>query len=161
MGLQPRGAGQSHARVLRLGRAFLMTLVRMWRLRNSVLSADYDNRAFDSPLWLQRHWQRTRYSIVMGMLDGRDNILDVGCGTGLCGALLSPYARRLVGVDLSDRMLDQARERNIYDELVKGELTAYLDGCRDAYDVIEPELYRFPAVDPRTFRARVDEHTAR
>jgi predicted TPR repeat methyltransferase len=64
------------------------------------------------------------------------DILDVGCGTGLCGALLSPYARRLVGVDLSDRMLDQARERNIYDELVKGELTAYLDGCRDAYDVI-------------------------
>jgi len=64
------------------------------------------------------------------------DILDVGCGTGLCGALLSPYARRLVGVDLSDRMLDQARERNVYDELVKGELTAYLDGCRDAYDVI-------------------------
>jgi predicted TPR repeat methyltransferase len=64
------------------------------------------------------------------------DILDVGCGTGLCGALLAPYARRLVGVDLSDRMLDQARERNVYDALVKRELTAYLAGCSDAYDVI-------------------------
>jgi len=64
------------------------------------------------------------------------DILDVGCGTGLCGALLTPYARSLVGVDLSDRMLDQARERNVYDELVKGELNAYLAGCGEAYDVI-------------------------
>jgi predicted TPR repeat methyltransferase len=65
-------------------------------------------------------------------LDG----LDVGCGTGLCGPLLVPYARRLVGVDLSARMLVQARERSIYDELVQRELTAYLDDCQDTFDVI-------------------------
>ena len=29
------------------------------------------------------------------------DVLDAGCGTGLCGPLLAPYARRLVGVDLS------------------------------------------------------------
>ena len=33
-------------------------------------------------------------------------------------------------------MLAQARERSVYDKLVKGELTAYLAGCRDAFDVI-------------------------
>jgi predicted TPR repeat methyltransferase len=64
------------------------------------------------------------------------DVLDAGCGTGLCGSLIAPYARRLVGVDLSERMLDQARERNVYDELVKGELTAYLAGCTEAFDVI-------------------------
>ena len=53
-------------------------------------------------------------------------MLDAGCGTGLCGPLIAPYARRLVGVDLSERMLAQARARDVYDELVKGELTAYL-----------------------------------
>jgi predicted TPR repeat methyltransferase len=63
-------------------------------------------------------------------------VLDAGCGTGLCGPLLAPYARRLVGVDLSERMLVQARERNVYDELVKGELTGYLAGCNEAFDVI-------------------------
>ena len=40
------------------------------------------------------------------------DILDAGCGTGLCGPLLAPYARRLVGVDLSDGMLKHAREKN-------------------------------------------------
>jgi predicted TPR repeat methyltransferase len=64
------------------------------------------------------------------------DVLDAGCGTGLCGPLIAPYARRLVGVDLSERMLDQAGERNVYDELVKGELTAYLAGCTEAFDVI-------------------------
>jgi predicted TPR repeat methyltransferase len=66
----------------------------------------------------------------------RLDILDAGCGTGLCGPLVAPYARRLVGVDLSERMLDQARGRSVYDELVKGELTAYLTGCAATFDVI-------------------------
>jgi predicted TPR repeat methyltransferase len=63
-------------------------------------------------------------------------VLDAGCGTGLCGPLLTDYAARLVGVDLSARMLDQARERGVYDELVKGELTAYLQSSPAAFDVI-------------------------
>jgi predicted TPR repeat methyltransferase len=64
------------------------------------------------------------------------DVLDIGCGTGLCGPLLREYSARLVGVDLSAKMLDQARERGVYDELVKGELTAYLRSCRGAYDAI-------------------------
>ena len=64
------------------------------------------------------------------------DVLDAGCGTGLCGPLVAPYARRLVGVDLSEGMLAQARRRNVYDELVRSELTAYLDSCTDAFDVI-------------------------
>ena len=64
------------------------------------------------------------------------DVLDAGCGTGLCGPLIAPYARRLVGVDLSARMLAQARARNVYDELVKRELTAYLRDSTGAFDVI-------------------------
>ena len=64
------------------------------------------------------------------------DVLDAGCGTGLCGPLISQYARRLVGVDLSTRMLAQARARNIYDELYKVELTAYLRDWTAAFDVI-------------------------
>lgn len=54
------------------------------------------------------------------------DVLDAGCGTGLCGPKLRPYARSLVGMDLSTRMLEEARKREIYDRLVPGELTAYL-----------------------------------
>src|SRR5207247_6709381 len=64
------------------------------------------------------------------------DVLDAGCGTGLCGPLIAPYARRLVGVDLSERMIDQARARNVYDELVRRELTAYLRESTSAFDVI-------------------------
>jgi predicted TPR repeat methyltransferase len=64
------------------------------------------------------------------------DVLDAGCGTGLCGPLLTAYARRLVGVDLSANMLAQARERRVYHELVKDELTAYLRGGAEAWDVI-------------------------
>jgi predicted TPR repeat methyltransferase len=64
------------------------------------------------------------------------DVLDAGCGTGLCGTLLAPYARRLVGVDLSAGMLTLARSKDVYDELVQAELTAYLQQFEEAFDVI-------------------------
>ena len=63
-------------------------------------------------------------------------VLDAGCGTGLCGRVLRPYARRLVGVDLSAGMLEIARGRNLYDTLVQAELTAYLAGVATEFDII-------------------------
>jgi len=49
-------------------------------------------------------------------------VIDLGCGTGLCGVKVRAMAGRMVGVDLSPKMLEKARERNIYDELVAGDL---------------------------------------
>lgn len=63
-------------------------------------------------------------------------LLDAGCGTGLCGPLLRPFARRLTGLDLSPGMIQEARKRAIYDELVEGELVAYLRGCSERFDVV-------------------------
>jgi len=53
-------------------------------------------------------------------------ILDAGCGTGLCGERLRPWARHLTGVDLSAGMLAEARQRDLYDDLIEGELVAFL-----------------------------------
>ncbi len=66
----------------------------------------------------------------------RLDVLDAGCGTGLCGAIVAPFARRLVGVDLSDGMLAHAKDKNVYHALVKAEVTAYLRDNRDAFDLI-------------------------
>jgi predicted TPR repeat methyltransferase len=63
-------------------------------------------------------------------------ILDAGCGTGLCGPRLRAYARRLVGVDLSPKMLAKARVRTVYDELVERELTDYLASAPHTFDLI-------------------------
>lgn len=54
------------------------------------------------------------------------DIVDLGCGTGLCGPLLARWARSLVGVDLSGGMLAEARAKEVYDELVESELVAWL-----------------------------------
>jgi predicted TPR repeat methyltransferase len=64
------------------------------------------------------------------------DVADLGCGTGLCGPLLRPWSRRLVGCDLSAAMLERAHERGAYDELLKEELTAFLRAHRDAFDLI-------------------------
>ena len=63
-------------------------------------------------------------------------VVDAGCGTGLCGPLLRPYACRLTGVDLSPRMVDRARARGDYDELAVAELTAFLATRPAAYDLV-------------------------
>jgi len=62
--------------------------------------------------------------------------LDAGCGTGLCGPLLAPFARHLTGVDLSGQMLGKARNGGHYDELVQAELTSYLERSGGRFDLI-------------------------
>ncbi|BBO67191.1 hypothetical protein DSCA_11210 [Desulfosarcina alkanivorans] len=64
------------------------------------------------------------------------DILDAGCGTGLCGPLIKPYARRLDGIDLSAGMLKQAAETGSYNRLEEAELTEYLNRCNREYDVV-------------------------
>ena len=64
------------------------------------------------------------------------DVLDAGCGTGLCGPLVAPWARRLVGVDLSAGMLAKARQKGVYAELCKAELTAFLQAAPAGWDAI-------------------------
>lgn len=68
--------------------------------------------------------------------DASRNILDAGCGTGLCGPLLRPYAQNMEGVDISRGMLSLASARQIYDRLHKCELTQFMLSCRQQYDVV-------------------------
>ncbi len=64
------------------------------------------------------------------------DILDLGCGTGLCGIPFKPLAKTLIGVDLSAKMLVVAAQKKIYDELIAGELTAFLTTKKTTYDLI-------------------------
>jgi predicted TPR repeat methyltransferase len=63
-------------------------------------------------------------------------ILDAGCGTGLCGVLLRPFSKQLTGVDLSPGMLQKAREKNIYDDLIEAELTEFFCKNHNRYDIV-------------------------
>lgn len=67
---------------------------------------------------------------------GRLNVLDAGCGTGLAAPLLKPFARKLVGVDLSSGMLACARKHEEYDALEQAELTDYLAAHPGTFDLV-------------------------
>jgi len=79
----PRENGRSHARLIRFGWDLTRSAAKLWRLRNSIASADYDERAFYSVIPLQRYWQRRRHRIITFWVRGADRILDIGCGSSL------------------------------------------------------------------------------
>jgi predicted TPR repeat methyltransferase len=54
------------------------------------------------------------------------DVLDAGCGTGLAGLAVQDMARTLAGFDLSPRMVEKARARDIYQALWVGELVESL-----------------------------------
>ncbi|HRE17763.1 MAG TPA: methyltransferase domain-containing protein [Rhodocyclaceae bacterium] len=64
-------------------------------------------------------------------------VLDLGCGTGLSGLAIRPFASHLAGVDLSPKMLDRAQEKGIYDRLTCAEIHAAMAQEKSAdYDLI-------------------------
>ena len=69
--------------------------------------------------------------------DGKfPTVLDAGCGTGQCGPLIRALSWRLVGVDISEKMIERAQTRECYDELVTSELTAFLHWRMRAFDAV-------------------------
>jgi predicted TPR repeat methyltransferase len=64
-------------------------------------------------------------------------VLDLGCGTGLIGVVLSDLALGgLVGVDASERMLDEARHKGLYAELIHDDLEAMLHRTTATWPVV-------------------------
>ena len=110
-------------------------------------SNDFVERTFDG-FAASFEWKLQKLSyrapmLVAAMLEDsgveparRLDVLDAGCGTGLCGPLVAPYACRLTGVDLSAGMLAHAGEKRVYDALIKSELTEYLRANLAAFDLI-------------------------
>ena len=62
--------------------------------------------------------------------------LDLGCGSGLAASLLRPHVARLVGVDLSPRMIDRATATRLYDELHVAEAVAWLKATPERHDLV-------------------------
>ncbi len=97
---------RAYPRVLGFGADYVRTFYALWKLRNSILAADYDDRAHDSVIPLQRYWQRQRFRHVTELIGERGPVLDVGCGSSrIIGALPA----RSVCVDVLLRKLRYAR----------------------------------------------------
>jgi predicted TPR repeat methyltransferase len=112
------------------------------RASNAFIEATFDSFASSFESKLERLSYRAP-ALIGAMLEDFGvershhlDVLDAGCGTGLCGAIVAPFARRLVGVDLSEGMLAHAKDKNVYHALTKAELTEYLRDHSETFDLI-------------------------
>lgn len=64
-----------------------------------------------------------------------DNAIDLGCGTGLSGKVFRDYVDFFTGVDLSKNMLDIAKKKKIYDELLIGDICNILERSTKKYNL--------------------------
>lgn len=62
--------------------------------------------------------------------------LDLGCGTGLSGIAFKDITTSITGIDLSEGMVDKARQKAIYDSLIVSDLSEYLTGTDAVYDLV-------------------------
>ncbi len=63
-------------------------------------------------------------------------VLDLGCGTGLCGVHVRTRADHLTGVDISPAMVAKARQRAVYDTLHVGDIHDFLATTQEPYDLV-------------------------
>ena len=125
---RPRVHGRSHVRLLAFGWSFLVSFVSMWQLRNSVFSADYDERAFNSLIPLQRYWQRTRHELILRFQQRGCRTLDIGCGSSRI-ILSLPH---IIGLDIQLKKLRRIQARA--PRVVQGTITSlpFADGAFEA-----------------------------
>jgi len=105
----PRDSGSSHARVVAFGMDLLRAFFRLWKLRNSIESADYDERAFYSLIPLQRWWQRKRHQIICEWARGAGKTLDIGCGS----SVILQSINDVVGLDILHNKLRYMRRYDV------------------------------------------------
>ena len=98
----------TYTRALQFGSAYVKTFARLWKLRNSIASADYDARAYNALMPPQRYWQRQRYKIVTSLINenGKEKCLDVGCGSS---RIIAALPKGSLALDILLRKLRYAR----------------------------------------------------
>jgi predicted TPR repeat methyltransferase len=134
-----------HGAVLRLVRlgspgpdsmsaGYVRTLFDQYAAR---FDAALENLAYRGPSLLLAALGRACEVSARPMRFGR--ALDLGCGTGLAGVVVRPFCDWLAGVDASSGMIAQARQKQIYDELEVGDVSAFLAAQRASgasYDLV-------------------------
>jgi predicted TPR repeat methyltransferase len=104
-------------------------------------AADFDRHLLEQ---LRYHRHETLLRPLMQAGRRFSSVLDLGCGTGLCGRVLQGRADTIDGLDVSQAMLAEARKTGAYRELIHDELEAWL-ATADRHDdlVIAADVFGY------------------
>jgi len=80
------------------------------------------------------YYGQQRPELVAMLPESLGRVLDVGCGAGGVGRTLREHATRLVGIELDEQAAALARE--VYDEVMIGDVDARLGELEPAFDTI-------------------------
>ncbi len=114
---------------------------------NSETCPEYAKNLFDNyALYYDTHLQQTLHYHLPQTISQlihqlipcytSEHSLDLGCGTGLSGVCLREISQRLTGVDLSEKMLNEAGKKELYDSLICAELVDFLTHSTEQYDLV-------------------------
>ncbi len=113
-----------------LDAAYAVTSAAESRRLYAEWAGDYD-QSFAAREDYQLHRHTARAFVGAG---GQGPVLDVGAGTGLCGAVLADMGVGPIdATDISDEMLDQAMRKDIYRDAIQADLTLGIPVPRDSY----------------------------
>ncbi|MEH6825277.1 MAG: tetratricopeptide repeat protein [Motiliproteus sp.] len=112
------------------------------RIKHGYIQNEFDGfaKTFDNKLVNQLGYDlpNKAYNVLSNYF-GSDfyfpSIVDLGCGTGLNGPLYQPHTSQLIGIDLSEKMLNEAKNRECYSKLYKGEISKALGSNEGIYDL--------------------------
>ncbi|MBK0327506.1 class I SAM-dependent methyltransferase [Rhodobacteraceae bacterium F11138] len=117
-------------------------------------AGDYDD-SFAAREDYQLHIQTARAFVAAG---GQGPVLDVGAGTGLCGAVLADLGVGPIdATDISAEMLQQAMLKDIYRDAIEADLNLGIPAPRDSYSgIVSSGTFTTGHVGPDALQALLD-----
>jgi predicted TPR repeat methyltransferase/thioredoxin-like negative regulator of GroEL len=119
------------------------------RAPDSFVTSLFDQYAFHYDQHLTQHLNYQAHQQLFDLVKSDEwahhslKITDLGCGTGLCGDLFKTWAKHLIGIDLSSKMLSVAKQRNIYDQVLQGDIVKTLPSIEKQDLLIAADVFSY------------------